>query len=59
VLKIELKKIKQRLFDLQIERFGQYIDDKDKVENLPKEEEDLQTEMRDLTIRINKFINTD
>jgi len=35
VFKVELKKINDRLFDLQMERFTQYIDDKGKVENLP------------------------
>jgi len=39
-----------------MERFGQYIDDKGKVENMPKEEEDLQKEMTEFTIRINKFL---
>jgi hypothetical protein len=38
VLKKELKRVNQRLFDLQIERFSAHIDERGKVENLPKEE---------------------
>ena len=59
VLKKELKPIKQKLFDLQMERFSKYINDRGKVENLPIEEEELQREMTELTIRINKFIQAD
>ena len=59
VLKIELKDIKQRLFDFQIERFANYINDRGKVENLPKEEEKIQREMTDLTERINNFVHAD
>ena len=59
VLKIEFKSIKQRLFDLQMERFSHYINDKGKVVNLPKEEEDFQREMTELSVRINKFLRTD
>ena len=55
-LKSELKKINQSLFDLQMERFTQYINDRGKVENLPKDEEILQREMTDLGIRINEII---
>jgi cell fate (sporulation/competence/biofilm development) regulator YlbF (YheA/YmcA/DUF963 family) len=58
-LKKELGRIKQKLVDLQMERFTQYINDKGKVENLPKDEEDLQREITDLTVRINKFLQTD
>ena len=57
VLKIELEKVKQRLFDLQMERFAKYINDRGKVENMPDEEKKLQKEMTDLTVRINKFIH--
>jgi hypothetical protein len=58
VFKVELKKINDRLFDLQMERLTQYINDKVKVENLPDDEKKLQKEMTDLTVRINKFIHT-
>jgi hypothetical protein len=58
-LKIELKTINEKLFNLQMERISQYINVKGRIENLPKEEEDLQREMTELTIRINKIINTD
>ena len=57
ILKIELQKIKQRLFDLQMERFTQYINDRGKVENMPAEEEKIQREMTDLITKINKFIH--
>jgi len=59
VFKVELKKINDRLFALQMERFTQYIDDKGKVENLPDDEKKLQKEMTDLTVRINKFLQAD
>ena len=59
VLKIELEKIKERLFDLQMERFAKYINDRGKVENMPDEEEKLQKEMTDITVRINKFVHAD
>ena len=42
VLKIELDKVKQRLFDLQMERFAKYINGRGKVENMPVDEENLQ-----------------
>ena len=42
-----------------MERFGQYINDEGKVENMPKEEEDLQREMTDHILRINKFLQAD
>ncbi len=58
VLKIELEKIKERLFDLQMERFAKYINDRGKVENMPDDEKKLQKEMTELTVRINKFIHT-
>ena len=57
VLKIEIEKIKERLFDLQMERFAKYINDRGKIENMPDEEKKLQKEMTDLTVRINKFIH--
>ena len=57
VLKIELEKIKERLFDLQMERFAKYINDRGKVENMPDDEKKLQKEITDLTVRINKFIH--
>lgn len=59
VLKKELKPIKEKIFDLQIERLSNHINDRGKVENLLKEEEDLQREMTELTIRINKFLKVD
>ena len=59
VLKKELKPIRQKLFDLQMERFSKYINDRGKVENLPIEEEELQREMTELTIRINEFLQAD
>jgi len=58
-LKKELTTIKDKIFNLQIERLFNYINDKGKIENMPKEEEDLQREMTDLTIRIGKFLKTD
>ena len=57
-MKIELEKIKQRLFDFQMKRFTPYINDRGKVENIPDEEKELQKEMTDLTVRINKFLHT-
>ena len=57
VLTNELKEIKQKLFNLQMERFTKYINDRGKVENLSKEEEELQREMTELTTRINKILN--
>ena len=57
VLKEKLKPINEKLFELQMERFGQYINDKGKVENLPVEEEKIQREMTDLIMRLNKFIH--
>ena len=59
LLKTELKKINERLFDLQMERFAKYINDRGKVENMPDEEKKLQKEMTDITVRINKFIHAD
>lgn len=59
VLMIELKKIKERLFDLQMGRFAKYINDRGKVENMPVEEEKIQREMTDLITRINKFLHAD
>ncbi len=56
VLTKEFNDIKQKLFDLQMKRFTQYINDRGKVENLPKEEERLQKGMTDLTMRINKLL---
>jgi len=58
-LKSELKTIRQKLFDLQMERLSNYINDRGKVENMPKEEEELQREMTDLTIRISSILSTD
>jgi cob(I)alamin adenosyltransferase len=55
----ELKTIKQKLFDFQIERLSALIDDSGKVENMPKDEEDLQREMTELIIRINMFLQAD
>ena len=63
VLKKELTKINQRLFELQLERFSQYINDKGKVENLHEDEVALQKDMTDLQIRLKMLIgdekNTD
>jgi cell fate (sporulation/competence/biofilm development) regulator YlbF (YheA/YmcA/DUF963 family) len=56
VLKKELKPIKQRLFDLQMERFSQYINDRGKVENMPEDEVRLQKAITDLTTRISRLI---
>ena len=59
VLKVELKDIKQRLFDFQMERFANYINDRGKVENMPAEEENLQREMTDLIIKISDYLNSE
>ena len=53
VLKIELDKVKQRLFDLQMERFAKYINGRGKVENMPVDEENLQRDMTRIQMRIN------
>jgi hypothetical protein len=58
-LQSELKKINHRLFDLQMERFSKYINERGKIENLPREEEMLQWEMTELTMRINKLVNSE
>jgi cob(I)alamin adenosyltransferase len=58
-LKKELTAINKKLFDLQMERFTQYINDNGKVENMPMYEEAMQREMTDLTIRISKLLNTE
>ncbi len=57
-LKKELTTIKQKLFDFQMERFTPYINDRGKVENLPKEEEIIQRQMTDLLQRINALISS-
>ena len=57
VLKVELKDIKQKLFDFQMERFSKYINDRGKVENMPVEEEKIQREMTALIIKISKYLN--
>ena len=57
VLKVELKDIKQRLFEFQMERFSKYINDRGMVENMPVEEEKIQREMTDIIIRINGYLN--
>ena len=63
ILRQELTKINQRLFELQMKRFSQYINDKGKVENLPEAEVALQKEMTDLQMRLKLLIgdekNTD
>ncbi len=56
VLKIELEKIKERLFDLQMERFAKYINDRGKVENMPVDEENLQRDMTRIQMRINTLL---
>ena len=56
---ISLKQVRDRLFDLQMERFGQYINEKGLVENLPAEEEKLQKEMKALQDKIDRFIMGD
>ena len=56
VLKKELTKINQRLFELQMERFTQYINEWGKLDDVPEDEEKLQREMTDLGIRINELI---
>jgi hypothetical protein len=56
VLKKELTTIKQKLFDFQMERFTQFINERGKVENLPAEEEKLQREMTELHLRIDRMI---
>ena len=56
VLTRELKEIKKKLFDLQMERFSAHINDRGKVENLPIDEEELQREMTELQLRIDRVI---
>jgi hypothetical protein len=43
-LEMELRKMKDRIFDPQKERLSNYINDRGKVENMPKNEEELQRE---------------
>ncbi len=56
VLKIELEKIKERLFGLQMERFAKYINDRGKIENMPVDEENLQRDMTRIQMRINTLL---
>ena len=41
ILRGGMEQIRQKLFNLQIERLSAYIDDRGKIQNLPKEEETL------------------
>jgi hypothetical protein len=52
----ELKTIKDKLFNLQMERFTRFINDRGKVEGMPEDEEKLQREMTGLTVRIGRPI---
>ncbi|MHA2277183.1 MAG: hypothetical protein ACXAC2_15520 [Candidatus Kariarchaeaceae archaeon] len=54
-----IAEIKQRLFNLQMERLSNHINEKGKLDKMPKEEEDLQREITGLTVRINKFLYAD
>ena len=56
---ISMKQVRDRLFDLQMERFGQYVNEKGQVENLPADEEELQKEMIALQDKIDRFIMGD
>ncbi len=56
-LKKELKPIHDRLFELQMERFTQHINEWGKVKDMPEDEEKLQKEMTDLLVRINELIH--
>ena len=54
----ELGTIKQKLFDLQMKRFSQYINDRGKVENMPENEEKIQREMTELQQRVDYLIQS-
>ena len=56
VLKKELQPIHDRLFELQMERFTQHINEWGKLDEMPEDEEKLQKEMTDLVVRNNKLI---
>ena len=51
-----LTEIRDKLFDLQMQRFSAYINERGKVENLPEYEEKILREMNKLQERINKII---
>jgi hypothetical protein len=54
-----LELINQRLFDLQMERFSVYINERGNLNQMPEDEETLLREMTDLTVRINKLLHDD
>jgi glucan phosphorylase len=54
-LRIELRTITQKLFDLQIKRLSAYINDRGKIKNMPKHEEDFQKEITNFTMKISKL----
>ena len=51
-----LTEIRDKLFDLQMQRFSAYINEHGKVENLPEHEIKIMKEMNELQERINKII---
>ena len=48
--------IRDKLFELQMQRFSAYINERGKVENLPEYEVKILKEMNQLQDRINKII---
>ena len=51
-----LTEIRHKLFELQMQRFSAYINDRGKVENLPEHEIKIMKEMNQLQERINQII---
>ena len=51
-----LTEIRDQLFELQMQRFSAYINERGKVENLPEHEIKIMKEMNELQERINKSI---
>ena len=51
-----LTEIRDKLFELQMQRFSAYINERGKVENLPEYEVKILKEMNQLQDRINKII---
>ena len=56
-LRGDMEEIKQKIFNLQIERLSSFIDDTGKIQNLPKEEEQLQREITGQAVVSPNFFN--
>ena len=56
---ISMKQIRDRLFDLQMDHFGRYMNEKGQIDNLSAEKNKIFEEIKSLKERIDRFIMGD